>query len=421
MALVATELATNIVKYGVPGEILVGTYEDGTGSGVEILALDKGPGVLDLGSALRDGHSTGGSPGEGLGAVRRLSDAFDIASRPGGGTAVMARLSSVRPAASQALPAFGAVTVPLKGETANGDAYAVRERADGWTAIVADGLGHGPEAAKASEEALRLFHRNQDRPPATILAPFMRVSPTPGAGRSRRARYERDRETVALAGIGNVLGAVVSGTATKRTVSLAGTAVMRARRIQEFEYPMRQDDLFVLCSDGIATGWSLDAFPGIAGAHPALVAGLIYRTSPGPATTLPSSSFGTPPHEVAAPRHTGRARGRHHHGAPARAPAGRAPRLRGPGPDPHRHAVSEIARNAYGYAGGGRVEYGLDEESGGLSPSSASATRGRASPTSMTSFRTLSHRRRPRHRHHRLPPADGPLSRSRPNPARALS
>ncbi len=41
---------------------------------------------------------------------------------------------------------------------------------------------------------------------------------------------------------------------------------------------MRQDDLFVLCSDGIATGWSLDAFlPGIAGAHPALVAGLIYR------------------------------------------------------------------------------------------------------------------------------------------------
>ena len=223
VALVVTELATNVVKYGVPGEILVGTYEDGTGSGVEILALDKGPGFSDLGSALRDGHSTGGSAGEGLGAVRRLADAFDIASRPGAGTAVMARLSGLRPALSDALPTFGAVTVPLRGETANGDAYAMRERADGWTAIVAD----------------------------TGILTFT--------------------------GIGNVQGAVVSGPVTKRTVSLAGTAGHAARRIQEFEYPMRPDDLFVLCSDGIATGWSLDAVPGIAGAHPTLVAGLIYR------------------------------------------------------------------------------------------------------------------------------------------------
>ncbi|GJD32435.1 hypothetical protein PMNALOAF_3708 [Methylobacterium adhaesivum] len=277
VALVATELATNIVKYGVPGEILVGTYEDGTGSGVEILALDKGPGVSDLGSALRDGHSTGGSPGEGLGAVRRLSDAFDIASRPGGGTAVMARLSGVRPAASHALPTFGAVTVPLRGETANGDAYAVRERGDGWTAIVADGLGHGPEAAKASEEALRWFRRHRDKPPGAVLSAIHAGLPHTRGGAVSVARYNRDAGILTFAGIGNVLGAVVSAAVTKRTVSLAGTAGHAARRIQEFEYPMRPDDLFVLCSDGIVTGWTLDAFPGIAGAHPSLVAGVIYR------------------------------------------------------------------------------------------------------------------------------------------------
>jgi serine/threonine protein phosphatase PrpC len=50
-----------------------------------------------------------------------------------------------------------------------------------------------------------------------------------------------------------------------------------ARRIQEFEYPLRPDDLFVLCSDGIATGWTLDGHPGLASAHPTLVAGVIYR------------------------------------------------------------------------------------------------------------------------------------------------
>lgn len=277
VALVATELATNVVKYGVPGEILVGIYEDATGSGVEILALDKGPGFSDLGSALRDGHSTGGSAGEGLGAVRRLSDTFDIASRPGSGTAVLARLSGVRLGASAMAATFGAVTVPLKGETANGDAYAVRERADGWTAIVADGLGHGPEAAKASEEALRLFRRHQDMSPSAILSAIHAGLSHTRGGAISTARYSRDTGLLTFAGIGNVMGAVVSGPVTKRTVSLAGTAGHAARRIQDFEYPMRPDDVFVLCSDGIATGWSLDAFPGIAGAHPALVAGLIYR------------------------------------------------------------------------------------------------------------------------------------------------
>ncbi|MBP1179350.1 ATP-binding SpoIIE family protein phosphatase [Methylobacterium sp. PvR107] len=275
VALVVTELATNVVKYGAPGEILIGIYEDGTGSGVEILSLDKGPGLSDLGLALRDGHSTGGSAGEGLGAVRRLSDTFDIASRPGSGTAVQSRLSSVR--AAPAAATFGAVTVPLRGETANGDAYAVRERADGWTAIVADGLGHGPDAAKASEEALRLFRQHQDKSPSAILSAIHAGLSHTRGGAVSVARYSRDAGKLAFAGIGNVLGAVVSGEASKRTVSLPGTAGHAARRIQEFEYPMRPADVFVLCSDGIATGWSLDAFPGITGAHPTLVAGLIYR------------------------------------------------------------------------------------------------------------------------------------------------
>lgn len=279
VALVVTELATNIVKYGVPGEILVGTYEDATGTGVEVLALDKGPGLSDLGSALRDGHSTGGSAGEGLGAVRRLSDAFDIASRPGSGTAVLARLSRGRATApsSGTLPGFGAVSVPLKGEIANGDAYAVCERSEGWTVMMADGLGHGPEAAKASEEAVRVFRKHQDREPSTILSAVHAGLGHTRGGAVSVARYVRDDEVLTFAGIGNVLGAVVYGATTKRTVSLAGTAGHAARRIQEFEYPMRPDGLFLLCSDGIATGFSIDGYPGLAGAHPSLVAGVIFR------------------------------------------------------------------------------------------------------------------------------------------------
>ncbi|POR42195.1 ATP-binding SpoIIE family protein phosphatase [Methylobacterium sp. V23] len=280
VALVVTELATNIVKYGVPGEVLVGTYEDGTGSGVEVLALDKGPGFSDLGCAMRDGHSTGGSAGEGLGAVRRLSDAFDIASRPGAGTAVLARLSSVRATVkvpSDAPPTYGAVTVALKGEVANGDGYAIRERADGWTVMVADGLGHGPEAAKASEAAVRIFRRHQDDAPAAILSAVHAGLGHTRGGAVSVARFGREPGVLSFAGLGNVAGAVVHGGSAKRTVSLAGTAGHAARRIQAFEYPMRAQDLFVLCSDGIATGYSLDGYPGLAEAHPTLVAGVIYR------------------------------------------------------------------------------------------------------------------------------------------------
>lgn len=277
VAIVATELATNIVKYGVPGEVLIGIYEDDTGTGLEILALDKGEGFSDLSSALRDGHSTGGSPGSGLGAVRRLSDAFDIVSRPGSGTAVMARLSRNRPAVSDAAPRFGAATVPLKGETANGDAYAIRERADGWTAIVSDGLGHGPDAARASEEALRLFRKHQDKPPAAILSAIHAGLSHTRGGAVSVARYDMETGILTFAGIGNVVGAVASGSVIKRTVSLAGTAGHAARRIQEFEYPMQPHDLFVLCSDGIATSWHIDGYPGLTAAHPTLVSGVIYR------------------------------------------------------------------------------------------------------------------------------------------------
>ena len=279
VAIVVTELATNIVKYGVPGELLLGTYEDATGTGVEVLAIDKGPGLSNPGAALRDGHSTGGSAGTGLGAVRRLSNAFDLASSPGKGTVVLSRIGaspSSPGTTTDELPPFGAVTVPLRGETANGDAYAVRERSGGWTAIVADGLGHGPEAAKASEEAVRLFHRHRDEAPGTILAAIHAGLRHTRGGAVSVACYDRDAGILTFAGIGNVTGAVVAS-GIKRTVSLAGTAGHVAKRIHEYQYELGPDGLFLMWSDGLASGCSLEAYPGLSGAHPSLVAGVLYR------------------------------------------------------------------------------------------------------------------------------------------------
>src|SRR5512144_2887550 len=68
IALVVTEVATNLVKYADEGEVLV-SREAGPRNGIDIIALDRGPGITNLGSSLRNGYSTTGSPGTGLGAI----------------------------------------------------------------------------------------------------------------------------------------------------------------------------------------------------------------------------------------------------------------------------------------------------------------------------------------------------------------
>lgn len=277
VAIVATELATNIVKYGGPGEILIGPFEDASGSGVEMIGLDKGPGMADVRESQRDGHSTGGSAGTGLGAIRRLSQASDIASWPGRGTAVLSRLQASQAGGEAETPLIGAVAVPLAGEAICGDAYCSRPHASGWLIIVADGLGHGPNAAQAADEAVRLFRANEDKSPGAILELLHAgLRHTRGAAVSI-SRLDRDRGSMVFAGVGNVSGAVVTGRDVARTVSQVGTVGLVARRIQEFEYPFSPDSLLVMHSDGVASNWSLESYPGLAAAHPSLIAAVLYR------------------------------------------------------------------------------------------------------------------------------------------------
>lgn len=282
VAIVATELSTNLVRHGGGGEILASLYEDVTGSGLELIAIDKGPGISSLDDALRDGFSTGGSSGHGLGAVRRQSHAFEVFSRPGLGTAILARLTPGRPGPSGSQgprPLWGAVCVPMPGEEACGDAWcSASEPAEGHcTFLVVDGLGHGPNAAAAAVEAVRLFRRHQGDHPAAILeAMHAGLRPTRGAAVSI-TRLDPARRRILFAGIGNVAGAFLDDGGLHRMVSHNGTAGHTARRIQAFEYPFTQPPLIVMHSDGVSGNFSLGAYPGLAAAHPSLIAAVLYR------------------------------------------------------------------------------------------------------------------------------------------------
>ena len=85
----ASELARNTIKYGGGGEVHLDSLDDGTRKGIGLLFIDAGPGIPNIDNALRDGFTTGGGLGLGLGGSRRLADEFDIESRPGEGTAVL--------------------------------------------------------------------------------------------------------------------------------------------------------------------------------------------------------------------------------------------------------------------------------------------------------------------------------------------
>ena len=97
VAIVATELANNLLRHAGGGELLLQTLGDDESPVVELLAIDRGPGMADVARCLADGYSTGGTPGTGLGAVRRLATEFDIYSAPGEGTIVMARFGAAAP------------------------------------------------------------------------------------------------------------------------------------------------------------------------------------------------------------------------------------------------------------------------------------------------------------------------------------
>ena len=275
VALVATELATNLIKHARGGEILVGSDETG---GINLLSLDKGRGMANVQACLADGYSSAGTAGHGLGAVIRQSTFIDIASWPGIGTAVLARIDLGRTRGARATreSGIGAVSVAKLGEDVCGDAWAVDQTEAATTLFVADGLGHGPNAAEAAVEAVRLFrHFRGHQVPTLLDYVHGGLRSTRGAAISI-ARYDPHSRQVIFGGIGNVAGVLASKNEFRRMVAMPGTAGYNVRKIQSFQYPF-ESGLVVLCSDGVSTGWTLDRYPDLDAAHPTLIAAVLYR------------------------------------------------------------------------------------------------------------------------------------------------
>lgn len=293
IAIVATEMATNMLRHARSGELLLqfmcrtqaasaanGAQEPDVPVGVELLSLDKGPG-MDLTRSLRDGYSTAGGPGTGLGAIARLSHKFEAYTRPGGGTALLSRFFLEPPEESTGRIQFGIVSIPKTGEIANGDGHFVAHLDGRSMAMVADGLGHGPLAAEGAAEA-RFAFRKELRAPFDFDAFYRRahecLMKTRGAAMAA-VEIDPSAASVRYSGVGNISASLWSeyGVIERRLVSQNGTVGLEMRHLREFQYRWPRRGMLVMFSDGLRSTWDLRDYPGLIARDPLLIAGVLYR------------------------------------------------------------------------------------------------------------------------------------------------
>jgi anti-sigma regulatory factor (Ser/Thr protein kinase) len=280
-ALVVTELATNLIKHGDGGTLLIGTDEDVQPSLV-ILALDKGRGIANLRTALQDGYSTAGSPGTGLGAISRSSTYFDVYSLPEKGTVVFCRIDGESAATPPAMSMPSRITVagiciPKPGEEQSGDSWIAQRRRELVTITIADGLGHGDAAAIASLAVLRVIKEHPEVEIDTMLYDaHAAVRATRGAAVGI-ARIHPAAGRLDFAGTGNIAATIAADESTRKTVSLPGIVGHEMRKVQTFTYPWTESSVLVMHSDGLGTNWNLDSYPGLVQRDAAIIAGVIFR------------------------------------------------------------------------------------------------------------------------------------------------
>jgi anti-sigma regulatory factor (Ser/Thr protein kinase) len=276
--IVATELATNLVKHSSGGEVLVRAVASSVPE-VELIAIDAGPGIADVAGALADGQSTAGSNGTGLGAIRRLSDDFDIYSAMGRGTVVWSRVRAGRVPARVEPLAVAGISVPKTGEDQCGDAWTIQRMPESAIVVVADGLGHGHYAAAAAGAAIESLHNGATYRgcAAALEAMHDALRHTRGAA-AAILEIDWSHAVMKFAGVGNVTAALIAADGTRRqTVSHNGTLGHQATHFREYRYPWKPQGLLVMHSDGLVSHWSLDSYPGLWTRHPAIVAGVLYR------------------------------------------------------------------------------------------------------------------------------------------------
>jgi anti-sigma regulatory factor (Ser/Thr protein kinase)/serine/threonine protein phosphatase PrpC len=273
-ALIVNELATNVLRHAHHGGMLIACVGEDSRRGVSMAAWDRGPG-MDVDACLRDGMSTAGTAGVGLGAVARLATRWDAYAPRGKGTVITATVfphGDIRPAAFD----VGGLCVPYPGMATCGDAWDALVHGDRATVIVCDGLGHGEGAAEASRAVIAAFRHGPDDLPAGILERAHRAARSTRGAAALVVRVDRAAREATIAAVGNVAAWIVSD-AQRQLVTQHGTLGHASPPIREERYAFPPGALLIMCTDGLKTRVPLDEHPGLIARHPATIATVLWR------------------------------------------------------------------------------------------------------------------------------------------------
>ncbi|QJD67095.1 SpoIIE family protein phosphatase [Xanthomonas campestris pv. badrii] len=272
VALVATELCTNLLNHAGGGQMQLCSVAGRDGPGVELCSLDHGPGFV-LADCLPDGYSTGSTPGNGLGTVQRhatLLDAYSDAT----GAVVLARVYAAQETAAD-LP-YGAIRLPLHSETVCGDAWQLCIDAQRTTVTVIDGLGHGPGAADAADAGARAAAVASGEPGERLARLHAAMSGTRG-GAAAVMQFDGETGRVRFAGVGNIAATLCDGDGVRGMPSHPGIVGVQFRKAQPFDFPQAAGKLLVMHSDGLQSRWNLRDHPGVLSRHPRIIAAVLAR------------------------------------------------------------------------------------------------------------------------------------------------
>ena len=255
-AIVATEIAQNILRHGGGGQVLIEIFGAPSLERLHIVGHDQGPGIGRIDRALRDGVTSKDSPGTGLGAIKRLSDRVDIFSEPGR-TVVASEFR--RQTIRQTSPADHAgFKLAYPGERRCGDTVAVRSGHDECFYFLADGLGHGAKAAGAAAAAKKAFLAATGDDPADILLQVGEALQGTRGAVGAVVALDHSTSRLRYAGIGNISTLVVQGKTVRRLVVRDGLLGGRAATPHQETVELEPGAILVMHSDGLNTLRSLD-------------------------------------------------------------------------------------------------------------------------------------------------------------------
>lgn len=278
--IIVAEITSNLHKYADNGELLLGHFKHSDNEYIELISLDTGPGMHDLPRMMADGFSTTNTMGHGLGSIKRLSDQFDIFSAKGWGTILLSRVYKSAPVKSRQKKAVQvrAIVVAKPSETLSGDGYYVKVTDPYVKVMLADGLGHGPEANLAVNEAVKAFKLCPSHSPIEIIRYIHpEVRKTRGLV-ATIAVFDLKEQTITIAGVGNISAKLLGGLLTKSPLAYNGIIGHNIPNTMN-DQRMRLEDFnqLILCSDGMRSRWEINKHPGLTRCDGTLQAAAIYK------------------------------------------------------------------------------------------------------------------------------------------------